>query len=127
MLNYGQTGEVALGTGVLKGFRPPFDFWERDPVTGSLVVITDEEKRKKIGRDISPVYHVSKNSAPALVIHGDQDKLVPIQQSELMKAAYEKVGVPFELVVKVGADHGWLGMEKDLVKLVDWFDLQFKK
>jgi acetyl esterase/lipase len=127
VLNYGKEGEVALGTGTLAGFRPPFDFWERDPKTGSLAVITDEEKRKAIGRKISPVYHVSKSSAPALVIHGDKDLLVPIQQAELLKAAYEKAGVPFELIVKPGAAHGWVGLDKDLTTVIDWFDKHLKK
>ena len=127
VMNYGKMGEVSLGTGVLKGFKPPFDFWERDAITGSLNVITDETKRRVIGKAISPVYHVKKESAPAFIIHGDKDLLVPIQQAELIKAAYEKVGVPFELSVKVGGDHGWVGMEKDLVKCVDWFDKYLKK
>src|SRR5581483_11654697 len=41
-LNYGQPGEVALGTGVLKGFKAPFDFNELDKKTNSFVLITDE-------------------------------------------------------------------------------------
>jgi acetyl esterase/lipase len=127
VMNYGAEGVVDLGTGVLKGFRPPFDFWERDPKTGSLLFITDEAKRIAIGKAMCPIYHVSKDSAPAYVIHGDADKLVPIQQSERMKAAYDKVGAPFELVVKKGADHGWVGIEKDLVPFCDWFDKTLKK
>ncbi|MFO0935256.1 MAG: alpha/beta hydrolase [Gemmataceae bacterium] len=126
-LNYSKAGEIALGTGILKGFRPPFDFWERNPTTGSLVVITDEKKRVEIGRAISPAHHVSKNSAPALIYHGDKDELVPIQQAELMKVAYAKAGVPFELVVKPGAGHGWGGMDKDLAKFATWFDQYLKK
>jgi acetyl esterase/lipase len=127
VLNYGKEGEVCLGTGTLAAFRPPFDFWERDPKTGSHVVITDEEKRKAIGRQISPVYHVSKDSAPALIIHGDADKLVPIQQAELIVARYKAAGVPCELVVKAGKDHGWPGIDKDFALLADWFDKQLAK
>jgi acetyl esterase/lipase len=121
-LNYGEEGNVALGGGTLRGFRPPFDFWEREKGTNKLVVIADEERRKAIGKSISPVYHVGKDSAPALVIHGDADRLVPIQQAELLAAAYKKAGVPFELVVKKGAAHGWVGMDKDLATIADWFD-----
>src|SRR4029453_1827996 len=53
-LNYGEPGNVALGGGTLKAFRPPFDFWERDKETNKLVVIADEERRKAIGKSISP-------------------------------------------------------------------------
>ena len=30
-LNYGKPGENAIGRGILKGFKPPFDFHEQDP------------------------------------------------------------------------------------------------
>jgi acetyl esterase/lipase len=121
-LNYGKEGEVALGDGTLRGFRPPFDFWEREKGTNKLVVIADQERRKEIGRTISPVYHVGKDSAPALVIHGDADRLVPIQQAELLVPKYKQAGVPFELVVKKGGGHGWAGMDKDIATICDWFD-----
>ncbi len=125
-LNYGKAGEVALGTGKLAGFKAPFDFRERDPKTGSFVEITDEAKRREIGKQISPAYHVTKDSAPTLIIHGDADKLVPIQQAEVIIAKLQENKVPCELVVKKGADHGWIGMEKDLSTMADWFDKYLK-
>ena len=125
-LNYGKEGNVALGGGTLKGFRPPFDFWERDKDTNKLVVIADEERRKEIGKAISPVTHVSKESAPALIIHGDADTLVPIQQAEVMVAKLKEAGVPCELVVNKGGGHGWKGLDKDIPKLADWFDKYLK-
>jgi acetyl esterase/lipase len=121
-LNYGKEGELAIGNGTLTAFRAPFDFHELDTKTNSFVEITDEAKRKEIAKAISPAYHVSKDSAPALIVHGDADKLVPIQQAELIIAKYKEAGVPCELVVKKGAAHGWGGMEKDIKPLADWFD-----
>jgi acetyl esterase/lipase len=125
-LNYGKEGLVQLGEGTLKNFRPPFDFWERDPETKKLVVIDDQERRKAIGKEISPAYHVTKTSAPALIIHGDADTLVPIQQAELIIAKFKEAGVPCELVVKPGAGHGWKGLDKDVATLADWFDKHLK-
>ncbi len=123
-LNYGKEGEVALGDGTLKGFRAPFDFHDLGPGNTGFVAVTDPEKRKSIGKQISPVYHASKDSAPSLIIHGDKDKLVPIQQAELMVAKLKEHGVPCELVTKKGGDHGWAPaeMQKDLVTIADWFD-----
>jgi acetyl esterase/lipase len=121
-LNYGEEGKIALGNGTLSGFRPPFDFWEREKGTNKLVVIADEERRNAIGKQISPAYHVTKESAPALIMHGDADKLVPIQQAELIIAKYKEAGVPCELVVKKGAGHGWHGQDKDVLLFADWFD-----
>jgi hypothetical protein len=40
--NYGKPGEDALGRGILKGFRAPFDFEEMDDETKRFVEITEE-------------------------------------------------------------------------------------
>ena len=66
-LNYGKEGETALGNGTLKDFKAPFDFRELDTKTRSFVAVTDEAKRREIGKTISPVYHITKDSAPALI------------------------------------------------------------
>jgi acetyl esterase/lipase len=121
-LNYGKEGETALGDGTLKNFKAPFDFKEFDMETRSFVPVTDEAKRRAIGKQISPAYHVSPNSVPTLIVHGDADKLVPIQQAELLIPKYKEAGVPFELVVKKGEAHGWKGLDKDVKTLADWFD-----
>ena len=115
--NYGEPGKDALGRGTLAAFKAPFDFVEFDPKTRSFVPVTDEDKRRAIGKKISPVYHVGKESAPTLIIHGDADKLVPIQQAEIFVEALKKAGVPGELVVKKGAAHGWPNLVKDMTTL----------
>jgi acetyl esterase/lipase len=118
-LNYGKEGEFALDN-LLKSFKAPFDFHEfKDD---QFVAITDPARRREIAKAISPAYHVNKESAPTLIVHGDADKLVPIQQAELLIPKYKEVGVPFELVVKKDAAHGWKGMDRDVKTLADWFD-----
>jgi acetyl esterase/lipase len=126
-LNYGKPGENALGRGVLKDFKAPFDFHEFDAKEHRFVPITDEEKILAIGRDISPVNHVSSDDPPTLIIHGDADKLVPIQQAELIVAKLKAAGVEAKLTVKPGASHGWPDMIKDVEQLADWFDAHLKK
>jgi acetyl esterase/lipase len=121
VMNYGEKGIEALGTGRLSGFKAPFDFDELDPKTRAFVRITDPEKRREIGRRISPVNHVTASAAPTLIIHGDADQLVPIQQAEVFIAKLKEVGVPCELVVKPGASHGW-PLNRDMPTLADWFD-----
>lgn len=126
-LNYGKPGENAIGRGVLKDFRAPFDFHEFDPKTKAFIPITDEERVTAIGKSISPVNHVSSDDSPTLIAHGDADLLVPIQQSELIIGKLKEVGVPCELIVKKGAVHGWEGMDKDVLKFADWFDQHLAK
>jgi dipeptidyl aminopeptidase/acylaminoacyl peptidase len=126
-LNYGKPGEVALGNGILKGFKAPFDFRELDKQTHAFVLITDEEKRREIGRKISPINHVTARSAPTLIIHGDADKLVPIQQAEIIIAKLKEAGVPAELAVRHGAGHGGPAFANDMKTMADWFDKYLKK
>ena len=125
-LNYGKPGENALGRGVLSGFQAPFDFHRLDPKINKFVPITDEDEILKIGRDISPVNHVTADDPPTLIFHGDADKLVPIQQAEIIVEKMKSAKVPAELVVKPGAAHGWADMGKDLEKFADWFDKHLK-
>lgn len=121
-LNYGKPGEDAIGRGILKDFHAPFDFHEYDPKTKSLVPITEEKRIVELGKSVSPITHVTPDDAPALIIHGDADKLVPIQQAEIMVEALKKAGVPAKLVTKPGAAHGWPNMFEDMTVIADWFD-----
>ena len=84
--------------------------------------ITEEERVLEIGRDISPINHVSPDDPPTLIIHGDADKLVPIQQAELIVEKLQEAGVEARLVVKEGAAHGWPDVPKDVETFADWFD-----
>lgn len=73
--------------------------------------------------DFSPLLQVSKDDPPTLLVHGDQDKLVPIDHSEKILAAFKKEDVTAELVVIEGAAHGFRGDDGKQAseKLVDWF------
>lgn len=55
----------------------------------------------------SPLAHVAEVDIPVLLIHGRDDTVVPLEQSQLMADALQKAGKPVELVVQKGADH-WL-------------------
>jgi acetyl esterase/lipase len=60
-------------------------------------------------RKASPLTYVSKDSAPFLIMHGDQDNLVPLVQSEALAEALKKAGVEVNLVVVKGNGHGGPG------------------
>jgi acetyl esterase/lipase len=53
----------------------------------------------------SPVLHVDRNDPPLLLLHGDQDPQMPINQSHELQGAYEKLGLDAQLVVVHGAAH----------------------
>ena len=110
-LNYGQPGEDAVGVGILKQFKPAFGPRTETP-----------EERQKLGREISPIYFVHSNMPPILIIHGDADHLVPIQQARSFVSRCEGVGATIKLIVREGKDHGWPDLGKDVELLADWFD-----
>lgn len=121
-LNYGKPGEIALGNGTLKDFPAPFDFNVYNPQTKRFELITEETKRREIGSQISPLYHASSDDPPTLIIHGDADLLVPIQQAELIIDKLKTLGVPAKLVVKPGAKHGGPQFADSFQIIADWFD-----
>jgi dipeptidyl aminopeptidase/acylaminoacyl peptidase len=56
----------------------------------------------------SPVLHADQIKIPVLLVHGDQDSTVLLSQSEAMAKELKQHGVPSELVVVKGGEHGLL-------------------
>ena len=84
---------------------------------------TDEELHQQV-RLISPARRVTPQAPPFLLIHGDADAVVPLQQSEVMLAALKKANVPAQLIVKPGGGHPWPTLHEEVQVLADWFDKQ---
>jgi dipeptidyl aminopeptidase/acylaminoacyl peptidase len=61
----------------------------------------------KILADRSPALHADQIDIPVLLIHGDNDSVVPFEQSEFMANALKKAGKPYEFVRLKSEDH-WL-------------------
>jgi len=82
--------------------------------------VTDLEGQLKA---ISPVYHVTKDDPPLLLIHGDKDATVPLQQSRALKEKYDETGLTVNLIVHPGGGHSyWLGIMQDYPAVWAWFD-----
>jgi acetyl esterase/lipase len=127
-LNFGEPGkERARATDFQPPFRAAFDYRKLDEKTMLWAPVDDLEKRREIGRATSPITHVSPDDAPTLIIHGDSDELVPLQQSESFEKKLREAGVATRLIVKKGSGHGWLGLDKDLEQFVEWFDQHLAK
>lgn len=56
--------------------------------------------------EASPISYVSANSPPFLLLHGDADETVHINQSEAMEKALKKAGVPVKFIRVAGGGHG---------------------
>lgn len=128
-LNFGRqnatpsTSRTAL---ILTGVYAAFDFKAWNDTTRSYVTITDDTKKLEIARQISPIYSVSAGDPPTMIIHGDADRLVPLQQSESIIKKFEEAKVPNQLIIKKGGGHGWKNIEPDEKSVIDWFDKYLK-
>jgi acetyl esterase/lipase len=114
-------------------FFPPTDFlnWSKpgeprvlppDVVPAFGPKWTTPEGQREFGRETSPIYYLTDKLPPTLVIHGDADVRVPLYQSQRFEQRCKELGVPFKLIVKPGAGHGYNGWQNDIALLADWFD-----
>jgi acetyl esterase/lipase len=53
----------------------------------------------------SPIFHVNHNAPPVLLLHGDQDTQMPLNQLYEMQWAYEQAGRHAEVLILHGVDH----------------------
>ena len=102
---------------------PSFVFYRKDKKTGEYIAIRARSEILRILGEHSPLQHVSDGDAPTLIIHGDRDKPVPIQQSVRMVSAMKKKGIPSKLVTRKGKGHAWKGWEKDSTLIAEWLDM----
>jgi dipeptidyl aminopeptidase/acylaminoacyl peptidase len=57
--------------------------------------------------EASPISHVTPDDPPFLLIHGDRDELVPVEQSQLMYERLLQQNVPAQLVIVKNARHSF--------------------
>jgi acetyl esterase/lipase len=100
---------------------PPLSFVKAfGPDAGNM------DKWKEIGRDCSPIFHVTENLPPTLIYHGDADTLVPLEQSERFRDQAAERGLDVKVVVHPGGGHGWPTLIWDSMSFVSWFDEHLK-
>src|SRR3954471_6873164 len=71
-----------------------------------LLLGAQPDQAPELAKLASPVFHVDKHDPPLLLLHGDQDPQMPINQSHELAGAYERAGAPVQFVVVHGAAHG---------------------
>lgn len=74
-----------------------------DKMSGNKVVWSPGDKIPDAYAKTSPVKFV--NQIPIMIIHGDKDEVVPIQQAYILENALKAKGTPYKLLVIPGAGH----------------------
>jgi acetyl esterase/lipase len=83
----------------------PFGLNIREPALVRLLGAAPKDA-EPLARLASPVFHVDAGDPPLMLLHGDQDPQMPINQSHELEGAYEKAGLDVEMIVVHGAAHG---------------------
>jgi acetyl esterase/lipase len=107
--------------------NPSFQFYDLDVKTGARKPLTAREDILRMLRQMSPVTHVTADDPPTILIHGDQDRAVPVEQSRSLIARLSDAKVPARLVVREGVGHAYPGWEVDTRLIADWFDEHLRR
>lgn len=62
---------------------------------------------QKVYEERCPIRYTDRLSCPILLLQGDEDKVVPPNQADMMFDALKKKGIPAALVVYKGEQHGF--------------------
>lgn len=132
LMGYSKGGQMALlaaarGARVqaVVSYYPPTDLalWKAttgNPATISYITLYCEPDPGLAPR--SPLRQAALIAPPVLLVHGDADPNVPIEQSQLMAAAMRSSGRQVELLIIPGAGHGFTAPELEVAfPVVDAF------
>ena len=75
----------------------PFGLSVREPALDLFLGAQPDEARE-IAEMASPVFHVDADDPPLLLLHGDQDPQMPINQSHELEGAYRLYGLSYNFV-----------------------------
>ncbi|HEY0867918.1 MAG TPA: alpha/beta hydrolase [Fimbriimonas sp.] len=109
--NYGAAGRMPFDNPMMAPFIPAFGVDVKGP----------KEKIEETARATSPIAYVTAKYPPTLMVHGDKDVLVPMQQSQDMGRALDKAGVKNKVVIIPGGGHDDKTTMPALPEILAWF------
>jgi acetyl esterase/lipase len=123
LLNYGAASRNVIELMQARGadIDPAFQFYDLG-AGGARKPVTAREDVLRILRELSPIAHVTTDDPPTILLHGAEDRAVPVPQSQVLAERLRAVGVPTRLVTRAGAGHAYPGWESDVALIADWFD-----
>jgi acetyl esterase/lipase len=80
------------------------------------------QEMQQAAQSASPTTYVSKDDPPFLIVHGDQDLVVPYNQSERLSEALRKVGAQVTFITVKGGGHGGFRGEESTRRVHRFFD-----
>ena len=85
------------------------------------------QENKDLVARANPITYITPDDPPFLIVHGDRDDLVPVNQSELLHAALQQAGVLSTLMVIEGAGHGFSAAGQRLAEILHQVQVFFDR
>jgi len=111
LANWGKPGFILTEEPQMAMFIPTLGFDPKGP----------RSDMEALAKKLSPISYVSAKSPPTLIVHGDEDKIVPLQQAKDMDQALAKANVPHKLEVIPGGGHDDKTFRPGVTKALQWF------
>ena len=111
LANWGKPGFVLTDDPLMAMFIPALGIDPKGPRSDI------EATAKKL----SPITYVNSKYPPTLIVHGDEDKIVPLQQAQALDQALTKAGVDHQLAVVPAGGHDDKTFRPGVMKAVQWF------
>jgi len=105
-------------------FETFFQHTESWMAAGSKAEYGDPATQLDLLRQLSPIYKIDQVESPVLVLHGDHDTNVPIEEAEQVVAALTVRHIPVNFIVFPGEGHGWQKISTRVesnVAITEWF------
>lgn len=99
--------------------------WDQKGSAFTSLLGGDLESKKELAKTASPIFYVTKDDPPILIMHGDKDKTVSYKHSEALYEALQKSGVPSKFVTVKNGSHSFFE-PKELAQVADFFQEQFE-
>ena len=105
----------------------PTDFFRMNDITGTIDhESADSPESMLIGGPIrshrakviaaNPITYISNTTPPFLIVHGQDDRTVLPNQSELLHKALKRAGINSELILLNNFGHGFSSEQTEVVK-----------
>jgi acetyl esterase/lipase len=111
LANWGKPGFILTEEPQMAMFIPALGFDPKGP----------KSDIEALAKKLSPINCVTAKYPPTLIVHGDDDKIVPLQQAKAMDQALAKAGVQHKLEVISGGGHDDKTFRPGVMKALQWF------
>lgn len=75
-----------------------------------------DQMKAEAKRDVSPISFASRDDPPVMQVQGDQDVIVPPEHARNLDKRLKTLGVPSQLVIVAGGNHGVAGAGPQVTK-----------